>query len=138
MNIQSPFGFQETSHTADWELNVWAPDLVTLLEQAARGMYHLSGVELVSAPRLARRISLPFHDPEMLLIDFLTELLFLVETEELAFDEFKLEFEGNQFIAKLTGAELESILKEIKAVTYHNLEIQKTDRGLEVSIVFDV
>lgn len=138
MNIQSPFGFQETSHTADWELIVWAPDLVALLEQAARGMYHLSGVELISAPRLTRRIKLPFHDPEMLLIDFLTELLFLVETEELAFDEFELEFTGNQLTANLTGAELEYISKEIKAVTYHNLEIRKTDRGLEASIVFDV
>jgi SHS2 domain-containing protein len=138
MNIQSPFGFQEVSHTADWELNVWAPDLVTLLEQAARGMYHLCGIELTTTPRLTRRIKLPFHDHEMLLIDFLTELLFLVETQGSAFDEFELEITGNQLIATLTGAEIESISKEIKAVTYHNLAIQETTRGLEASIVFDV
>jgi SHS2 domain-containing protein len=138
MNVQSPFGFQEVSHTADWELNIWAPDLLTLLEQAARGMYQLSGVELSSSPRHVRILKLLFQDAETLLIDFLTELLILVETEELAFDEFELDLQGNQFFAKLTGSELKNILKEIKAVTYHNLVIQETNRGLEANVVFDV
>jgi len=40
-NSQS--GFREREHTADWELQVWAPSFSGLLEQAARGMYALSG-----------------------------------------------------------------------------------------------
>jgi SHS2 domain-containing protein len=36
------------------------------------------------------------------------------------------------------GAPIQTQSKEIKAVTYHNLEIRETSRGLEVSIVFDV
>jgi SHS2 domain-containing protein len=40
--------------------------------------------------------------------------------------------------ASLEGAQLVSIDKEIKAVTYHNIAIKKTPRGLQVRIVFDV
>ena len=41
-----PAGFREKEHTADWELDVWAPDLPALLDQAARGMYWLMGAQL--------------------------------------------------------------------------------------------
>jgi SHS2 domain-containing protein len=38
----------------------------------------------------------------------------------------------------LYGAPILSMDKAIKAVTFHNLQIQKTRRGVEVEIVFDV
>jgi len=134
----SPSGYREIEHTADWELEVWAPDLTTLLEQAARGMYALSGTNLKSAPRQVRSIRIPFSDPESLLVSFLSELLFFAESESFGFDDYTLEIQDEQLQATLSGTKLESIEKEIKAVTYHNLAILQTDRGLEVKIVFDV
>jgi len=41
-------------------------------------------------------------------------------------------------LAEVAGAPIESIAKEIKAVTYHNLAVRETARGLETTIVFDV
>ena len=131
-------GFRELEHTADWELEAWAPDLPALLEQSARGMYALAGARLQAGPRLDRRLDLPMKDPESLLVTFLAELLFLEEQDGLAFDTFNLHIEGELLHASLGGAQLASIDKEIKAVTYYNLAIQKTPRGLEVKIVFDV
>ena len=131
-------GFRELEHTADWELEAWAPDLPALLEQSARGMYALAGVRLPAGARLDRRLDLPMRDPESLLVTFLAELLFLEEQDGLAFDAFNLQIEGELLHASLGGAQLVSIDREIKAVTYHNLAIQKTPRGLEVKIVFDV
>jgi len=131
-------GFRELEHTADWELEAWAPDLPALLEQSARGMYALAGARLQAGPRIDRRLNLPMRDPESLLVTFLAELLFLGEQDSLAFDVFNLQIEGGLLHASLGGAHLVSIDKEIKAVTYHNLAIQKTPRGLEVKIVFDV
>ncbi len=61
-------GYKEIEHTADWELEVWAPDLLGLLEQAARGMYALSGTCLAPGTRLRRSLSLPANDPESLLV----------------------------------------------------------------------
>jgi SHS2 domain-containing protein len=131
-------GYREREHTADWELEVWAPDLPCLLEQAARGMYRLIGVRLKGGPRHERIIELSVLDAESLIVDFLSELLYLVEEEGLAFDEFSLQISQDKLIAELTGAPLESLEKEIKAVTYHKLSVRKTDLGLQVNIVFDV
>jgi len=138
MQPQSPSGYRELPHTADWELEVWAPDLATLLVEAARGMYHLSEATLVSQPRITRRIELTIIEPETLLIDFLSELLFLTESEGYGFDEFNLQFEHNRLIADVSGAKLETLSKEIKAVTYHNIDIRDTGSELKANIVFDV
>lgn len=138
MQPQSLSGYRELPHTADWELEIWAPDIGALFEQAARGMYHLCQAKLYSHPRLTHRIELIIIEPEILLIDFLTELIFLTESEGLAFDEFNLKFEGDRFIADVTGAKLESLSKEIKAVTYHNIKIRETRSELKANIVFDV
>jgi SHS2 domain-containing protein len=135
---QKHAGFREHAHTADLELEVWASDLSQLLVQAARGLYALSGVCLQPAPRLSRTVDLQAPDPESLLVKFLSELLFLIEDERLAFDTFDLKLEHYHLLAGLEGAPLASIKKEIKAVTYHQLIIKPTQRGLTVRIVFDV
>ena len=138
MHPTSLYGYREISHTADWELEVWAPDLVSLLEHAARGMYHLTDLKLALHPRLTRKLEIPIGEPETLLIDFLTELIYLTESERIAFDRFDLEFSGDLLTAQLTGSRIESLAKEIKAATYHNLEIRETRDGLVANIVFDV
>jgi SHS2 domain-containing protein len=136
--METPAGFQEIAHTADWELYVWAADLNTLLEQAARGMYSLMATRLQSSPRQRRGFEIHYLDNESLLVSFLAELLLLSELENLGFDTFDLQIESERLIADLSGAPIESIAKEIKAVTYHNLAIRNTASGLEANIVFDV
>ncbi len=133
-----PPGHREIEHTADWELEVWAPDLPALMEEAARGMYELMGVEVSEESRCHRQIELLADDREELLVSFLGELLFLVEDEDLAFDGFLLTVDDTSLVARLEGGSIVSRSKEIKAVTYHRLEISETKRGLETSIIFDV
>jgi SHS2 domain-containing protein len=131
-------GYREIEHTADWELEVWGPDLSALLGQAAHGMYHLMGIECDAEPRQHRRLEIAADDREQLLVEFLKELLYLAESERLAFDRLALEVAGHRLKARLEGARIQAQTKEIKAVTYHRLEVHDTDRGLETRIVFDV
>jgi SHS2 domain-containing protein len=135
---EPPAGFREIEHTADWELEVWGPDLPELFNQAARGMYTLQGVQLEAVPRIERGIELLTPDPESLLVAFLAELLFLEEVEGLGFDAFELELDRTRLTGRMFGAPLVSPGKDIKAVTYHNLAIRETGRGLVTHIVFDV
>ena len=133
------FGFREHAHTADWELEVWAPDLPCLLEQAARGMYALSGMRLVSGLAQTRTITLHAEDAESLLVRFLNELLWLEEDQGLGFDRFSITIDDQLNLqAKLDGYLITNLDKEIKAVTYHNLQVENTSQGLRVNIVFDV
>jgi SHS2 domain-containing protein len=133
-------GFKEVEHTADWRLHVWAPDLPGLLEQAARGMYALAGMRLSpdAQPRISRSLEILASDPESLLVRFLSELLHYSSQEHQGFDGFQLSTDKNHLKAELSGGLVMVVDKEIKAVTYHNLVILTTERGLEASIVFDV
>ena len=134
--------YREMEHTADWALEVTAPDEAALLREAARGMYTLAGTRLHPAPRLSRRLELSAPDLESLLVLFLEELLYLGESEGAAFDTFSLHVEPHgeawRLQADLEGAPLESMKKEIKAVTWHNLRVRRTPAGLQTVLVFDV
>ena len=131
-------GFREISHTADWQLEVWAPDLTGIFEQAAAGMYALAGIRLQPGPRTHRSLRIERSDPERLLVAFLRELLYLGEQERLAFDQLRLHLIENVLEVDLSGAPIANQDKEIKAVTYHNLVIRSDEQGLSVNIVFDV
>ncbi len=138
MTSTAPGGFQEQPHTADWALDVWAPDLTSLLLQAARGMYTLMQVRLQAESYETYRFEIAAPDRETLLVTFLSELLYFTQRDHVAFDQFDLVHDGKKLIAEVAGAPIESVAKEIKAVTYHNLDVRETERGLETTIVFDV
>ncbi len=130
--------FEEVPHTADWCLRVRAASLDELFIEAARGMNALAGTRPARGPRTKRTFTCEAQDHESLLVSFLSELLYLGEQEKLAFDEFQLAMSGDHLDASVTGAPMRSTGKIIKAVTYHNLQIQRTEAGYEVEIVFDV
>ena len=135
--------FEELPHTADWSLRVWAADLSTLFVESARGMNALAGIRLVKKPQVRRNFSASAPDKESLLVSFLSELVYFAEQDRLAFNHFGLNLELKEGLpctlsATLRGAPILSLDKAIKAVTFHNLQIQETERGVEVEIVFDV
>ena len=135
--------FEELPHTADWAMRVWAEDLPTLFSEAATGMNALAGAVFAPGQRIEQAFETSAPDAESLLVAFLTELVYYAEQEHTGFDRFDLEINvdenGTMWLrASLSGARLEELTKAIKAVTYHNLKIEKTGHGFEVTIVFDV
>ena len=142
LTMKGSEGFQERAHTADWELEVWSSGLAGLLEQAALGMLALMGIRLEEGLRQVRTLIVSGIDAESLLVRFLSEVLWLAEHEKLGFDTFEIEIKGEDasliLDASMEGAPIISVDKEIKAVTYHNLEVRQTGNGLEAYIVFDV
>lgn len=131
-------GSRELEHTADWELEVWAPDLEALLAEAALGMVRMMGIELADGPRSRRRIELEGFDRESLLVELLEEILYLGDSERLGFDVIEVRVDGGRLTASLEGAPVRAQAKEIKAVTFHRLKVRDTDQGVETRIVFDV
>lgn len=141
MNRKISGGYQEVSHTADLELRVWGESLADLFTQAASGMYDLLDlVELNQIPEGDRgELSLEAMDPEGLLILFLEELLFIVTEEYRVCDIRELIIiQPGSLQAHFVSREIESYRRDIKAVTYHDLDIQEMGDRFEVSIVFDI
>ena len=131
-------GFEEISHTADWSVRVWAQDLPSLFAECARAMNALSGTVIGQNSRAERTFEAIGPDRESLLVAFLSELVYYQEQENLAFDQFDFQVESQRLKVEMQGGQIASVDKAIKAVTYHNLEIQEIDRDFTTTIVFDV
>ena len=131
-------GFEEIAHTADWSARIWAQDLPSLFTEAARAMNALSGTVTRYGPRQTRTFEAEGPDVESLLVAFLSELVYYQEQENVAFDTFELRVASQWLKTAMHGTQIESVDKAIKAVTFHNLKIEKTDEGFETTIVFDV
>jgi SHS2 domain-containing protein len=110
-----------------------------LFEKAAEGMISLSEIKLAQEERIRRSVSFDSPELESLLVMFLEEILYYGEHHGLGFNRFEVEIqEGYSLKSLLYGAEIAKIQKEIKAVTFHNMNISQTESGYEVMIVFDV
>jgi SHS2 domain-containing protein len=133
--------YEEIDHTADWALRVRGRDLRELLFNAALGMSDLLVANLDEIPLdVEKQFELDVLDAESLLVEWLGELAYWAEAEQLVFREFDLsQVTDTHLQAAVRGGRAPDLKKHIKAVTYHNLEIVETDDGwLEATVVFDV
>ncbi len=133
-------GWEEIDHTADWALRVWGEDLRSLFENAAHGMVRLiEGKATPDQPATHHTFELEAPDWEILLVDWLTELLALIEDEGIVFSHIHTErVDDLKLAAQASGQSGGEFKKVIKAVTFHNLAIRHTPTGYETVIVFDV
>jgi SHS2 domain-containing protein len=134
-------GFEEVAHTADLEIKAWGQDLNDLFVSSVEGMFHLSGVEDYEEgfSDITETISLEAMDYEGLLILFLEELLYRLTEDYMLFKVQRLNISDKFTLkAKLRGTQIKSYQRDIKAVTYHRLNIRETEDGYIVNIVFDI
>jgi SHS2 domain-containing protein len=131
--------FEEIEHTADIAIRVWGRDLAALFANAAYGMASLlTDVEDV-VPTVNESIELQGEDVEILLVNWLSELLFLGERDKLVFNRIdRLQVTPNKLCAAVQGGPIQEQRSHIKAVTFSELQITQTDGGYETVIVFDV
>lgn len=132
-------GFEEVEHTADIAIRVWGSDLAELFTNAAYGMAcQLANAEVVVA-ETEREVQIEAEDLELLLVEWLSELLYLGEKDGVVFTEFDvLEMRPGSLQAIARGGPVEEYQGHIKAVTFSELDIKETARGYETIIVFDV
>lgn len=131
-------GFEERAHPADLALYVWADSLSELFIQAAKGMAYLLKAGLQDGEPCTTGITCEAVDTESLLIEFLSELLYIVDEQRLLFIPTRVRMEQNHLTADLLGQKVITTGREIKAATYSNLQISKTRTGFETTIVFDI
>jgi len=131
-------GYEEVDHTADLALRVRGEDFAELLSQAANGFYHLMVVDLHPNSRLEKQFSIPQGTYETILVDFLSELLYLAEEDGIACESFSFEEREDEVLVSCVGKAIQSMARVFKAVTFHNLEVKQTPSGLEAIITFDV
>jgi len=86
-----------------------------------------------------RVIKIKSADEQSLLVDFLSEALAQSDINNEAYFEAKFDkLTDKELKGKIFGWPVESFAVEIKAVTYHGLEIKKVDDHWEAIVLFDI
>lgn len=135
--------YELIDHTADVGIKAYGENISEAFENAAKGMFDIITDNSTIESKGEYKISLESDDLEQLLVDWLSELLFIFETEQMVMGEVNvdLDIDNNSLKAEVFGEEFDTskhkIGAEIKAVTYHMLEV-KTEKPYHVQVLFDI
>jgi SHS2 domain-containing protein len=130
-------------HTADAGIAVEAPDLARLFERAAYGMFSIITNLVAARATEISRISIEAPDCVALLVRWLSELNYLHVTEHRIFSRFEvLALSEHRLEAEVSGEVFDparhTIFSEIKAVTFHDLQLKRDDCEWKAQIIFDL
>jgi SHS2 domain-containing protein len=135
--------YQTFEHTADLGLHIEAPDRNALFAEAGRAFLSI----LVENPDDVRpeceeTLEIKGTDLDFLLFDWLNELLLRFERDHVLLSEFDVKVDEQGLKAKARGEPLErdrhELSHEVKAITYHQLEVKQTDQGWQARVIVDI
>ena len=133
--------FEELDHTADALVRVRGATLSEVFADAGRAMFHVMYGPCEDRG-VMRQVSLEAKDLESLLIDYLSELLFITDAENLVFCTFDVDIQGTQLSAVVRGEPFDPARHSggtlIKGISYFGLEIVKEEEAYIVDILFDI
>ncbi|MCS6885705.1 MAG: archease [Acidobacteriota bacterium] len=135
--------YEPFEHTADIGLKITAKNKSELFIEACKGFYSLLIDDPTSVePKLAVSLEVQGEHPELLLRDLLAELLYLFDTEKLCLRDFEVTFTPSGLHLDAKGEHIDlarhKLMHEVKAVTYHNLQVTETPHGWLAEVIFDI
>ena len=133
--------YEFIEHTADVGIKAYGKSISEAFKNAAVGMFDI----ITNKSKIKKvgeyKIQLNYPDIEQLLVDWLSELLFLNSAKNLVFSEFNVNVNNTNLSAQIFGEEFNdsrhNIGTEIKAVTYHMLKVQNK-KPYFVQVLFDI
>ena len=133
-------GYEVLEHTADVGLHAWGPDLSTVFEHAALGLVAIMGDGRGPVTR-REAISLDAPDDVALLVDWLSEVLFLFDARSFVPRVIQVSVTAGRVQAVIDGSDadrFEQAGPAVKAVTYHEALVRPTPDGYEARVYLDV
>ena len=134
--------FEILNHTADAGIIAYGSNMNEAFANAAKGMFSLI-TELEDVEETEYRdTELTAPDRESLLVEWLNELIYLFDVENILFKKFDItQLSNTQLKAKSYGAKVDSsrhkLKTGVKAATYHMLRIDR-DKGIRIQVLFDI
>ena len=130
-------------HTADLGLRARAPDLNTLFAEAAACLFSavLDNVGEIR-PNQTVEIAVPGTDRELLLYDWLRDLLREADERGMVFGRFAVTVTDTGLTGTAWGEPLDrdrhQLSREVKAITYHGLKVEQTADGWLAEVIIDI
>ena len=135
--------YELIDHTADFGIHVFGADEKELFHNAAMAMFDLIAESEGLQGLKAIPIQISGLDWPDLMVNWLRELLYLWNGQARLIQSVEIDsiFElGIVAVAKCDtySPEIHLLKNEIKAVTYHQIQVEKKDHAWEAKIIFDV
>jgi SHS2 domain-containing protein len=142
-----PYTYLEDVGTADIAFEATGRDLPELFAAAADATINVM-IDNIGAiePRETRQIELSNDNIEMLLFDFLQELIYFKDAKRLLLRACETQIDqkdGAYFLkAKVAGERLDDTRHQqradVKAVTLHGFSVEKYDGGWKAKVLLDI
>ena len=135
--------FEELEHTADVKMRITAPDFLSLLAESGDAMASVLYGDFAKEPEtLTVEIEAEGEDSSELVVNFLSELLFLTEVEYLVPLSYSIAQDGNRVFGTVSGIEFDRTKHAggicVKGISYSGLSLEETAEGCELTIIFDI
>lgn len=130
-------------HTADLGLRVRAADLNTLFAEAGACLYSaiLEDIDSVR-PEHAVAVEITGTDRELLLFDWLRDLLLKFDEDHLVFGRFEVQVRDDGLSGIAWGEPLDQarhmLSHEVKAITYHGLRVEELEGEWLAEVIVDI
>lgn len=140
-----PYRYLEELSSADAAFEATGRTLEELFSDAAIATFEVMADTNTVKQLLTREIEIENESVDGLLIDWLSELVFLKDTENILFSVFDVNIRKNDVYMLKAAAKGEKIDREkhslrsdVKAVTYHMFEVTKKGDTWTARVVLDI
>jgi SHS2 domain-containing protein len=142
-----PYAYADDIAIADLAFRAWGLTVEETFMAAAEATMHAMVEDVATiAPREQRTWSLHEAQLDLLLLQFLQELLFYKDAQRLLLRVYEVQItareQGFALQARAAGEPLDSarhaLGADVKGVTLHRLQVVQTPNGLEATVVLDV
>jgi len=133
--------FEILSHIADLKIKSFGKTKKELFLNSLLGMMESLKPEIEkSQKKIKREIKIKSPDLSALLVDFLNEVLYQTQVNREIYDNVNFnKFTDTEIKGGLLGKKVKRFDEDIKAVTYHNLDVhQKEDKTWKATVLFDI
>ena len=124
-------GYKYFEATADIGLEAYGESLNEAFENASTALFNIISDTDDILPKKEIGFEINSEDEVSLLYDYLEELLFYHETEFMLFSSFHVEIDGLHLKAVIKGEAIDwnkhERKCEVKAITYHKMEVIHSD-----------
>lgn len=131
--------FEILEHVTDLKIRFFGKTKEELFLNAMTGMYEGAKYEAQDR-KIKREMKVSSSDLTSLLVDFLSELLYLTEINQEVYEQIQFQkLNDTNIEGILIGKKLKRMGVLIKGVTYHDLDIQQKKEGTwEATVLFDI
>lgn len=132
--------FEILEHRADLKIRVFGKTREELFRNALIAMSDSLRPKIPNPKSQISKIRIKSANLETLLVDFLNEVLYLTQVNKEVYNNISFKkISDTEIEANLSGQRVESFDEDIKAVTYHNLDVHQEKSGTwQATILFDI